>query len=99
MNCPHGKQVSPAICRRYHDDDEGGNDVGTSVKVDRLPLCQFEHPRAKIVNARVDGKTRFGPWAYMCGAHFALNGVGLGTGKGQILLLDRETVDSVGISW
>lgn len=32
----------------------------------------------------VDGKTVFGPWATMCLACNAENGVGLGTGRGQL---------------
>jgi len=35
--------------------------------------------------AEYDGKTRMGPWAYMCERHFRKLGVGLGTGKGQKL--------------
>ena len=32
-----------------------------------------------------DGKTRMGPWAFMCEYHFMMNGIGLGLGKGQRL--------------
>lgn len=37
--------------------------------------------------ALYDGKTIHGPWAYMCQRHFDSIGVGLGTGRGQRLLL------------
>jgi len=36
-----------------------------------------------IENEFVDGKTLFGPWANMCMTCHLINGVGLGTGKGQ----------------
>jgi len=36
--------------------------------------------------AVVDGKTKDGPWAYMCEEHFRDFGVGLGLGKGQRLV-------------
>jgi hypothetical protein len=31
----------------------------------------------------VDGKTKMGPWAYMCERCYKVHGVGLGTGLGQ----------------
>lgn len=36
-----------------------------------------------------DGKTKMGPWAWMCPACFETHGVGLGTGKGQKYVLDK----------
>jgi len=35
--------------------------------------------------AKYDGKTKMGPWAYMCEEHFRQFGIGLGSGKGQRL--------------
>lgn len=35
--------------------------------------------------AEYDGKTRFGPWAYMCEKCFREYGSGLGVGRGQHL--------------
>lgn len=35
--------------------------------------------------AEYDGKTKFGPWAYMCQQCFARYGIGLGLGRGQKL--------------
>ena len=43
--------------------------------------CDFCHK--EITGALYDGKTCFGPWATMCPACWAENGVGLGTGRGQ----------------
>jgi len=47
--------------------------------------CNFCH-----CVATYDGRTVFGPWAYMCDEHFAHYGVGLGTGKGQKLIYSDE---------
>lgn len=39
----------------------------------------------KNKEAHFDGKTTFGPWAYMCQQCFTRYGIGLGLGKGQKL--------------
>ena len=54
-------------------------------EVERLPACDF-CGRA----ARYDGKTKRGPWAYMCEECFPILGVGLGLGKGQELRVKRS---------
>ena len=36
--------------------------------------------------AMVDGKTKQGIWANMCLAHFLKQGMGLGPGKGQVII-------------
>lgn len=36
--------------------------------------------------ATIDGKTKFGPWAYMCTECHKRDGVGFGIGKGQKLV-------------
>lgn len=59
--------------------------MSTEVKVDKLPPCDFDRCHKQ---ATVDGKTSLGPWAYMCPDHFEAFGVGLGTGKGQLLLTE-----------
>lgn len=64
----------------------------TSVEVGILPKCDFCESKA-----RFDGKTVFGPWANMCELHFKANGVGLGLGRGQKLVLKKEPVLEVGI--
>ena len=38
-------------------------------------------------SATYDAKTTSGPWAYLCDDHFEAIGIGLGTGKGQKLIL------------
>lgn len=71
--------------------------MSDEVIVDDLPDCDFcKHQRGQIgegtVNkAAFDAATAGGPWAYMCDKHFAQYGVGLGTGRGQRLVL-REGV-------
>lgn len=68
----------------------------TTVIVDKLPQCDlcFAEKHIKGVPALYDGKTDFGPWAYMCEEHFLLHGVGLGLGCGQRLILsDHAPVD------
>lgn len=54
-----------------------------------LPRCQIPlvHGEDKPY-ARFDGKTTAGPWAYMCSGCMTDHGVGLGTGRGQLLHLD-----------
>lgn len=53
-----------------------------TVKIAELPACSFCPETAAY-----DGATRMGPWAYMCESHFTLVGLGLGTGRGQRLVL------------
>ncbi|MEV6923988.1 hypothetical protein AB0M46_05670 [Dactylosporangium sp. NPDC051485] len=52
-----------------------------------LPRCSLHWElRHVTVEAAYDGKTKYGPWAYMCVHCFVDHGVGLGTGRGQRLL-------------
>jgi hypothetical protein len=64
--------------------------VSTEVKVASLPPCDLckDLGRETPAPAAYDGKTVYGPWAYMCEEHWLLHGVGqLGTGYGQRLVL------------
>jgi len=54
---------------------------GTTAYVQELPKCDFCDRQGLY-----DGKTRMGPWAYMCEAHFTSHGIGVGTGVGQKLI-------------
>ncbi len=56
--------------------------MSDQVEVTELPKCDICGDTAKY-----DGRTIHGPWANMCQTHFDVNGVGLGTGKGQRLVL------------
>lgn len=64
--------------------------MSTEVKVIRIPdcdICTYDKNKPGIA-AVVDGRTKLGPWANMCEADFETYGVGLGTGKGQRLVLE-----------
>ena len=67
--------------------------MSTQVKVNSLPRCDFQAqlstPCRDGGEAHYDGKTIHGPWAYMCEQHFTEFGVGLGTGRGQKLILHK----------
>jgi len=49
-------------------------------------ICKFENGKPGVT-ADYDGKTVRGPWANMCRSCFFSHGVGLGTGRGQQLLV------------
>jgi len=56
--------------------------MGTTTQVAALPKCDL----CQNADAQFDGKTTFGPWAYMCDECWTTNGVGkLGMGYGQKL--------------
>ena len=57
----------------------------TKVEVFHLPDCDFCGDEAHY-----DGKTKLGPWGYMCEPCFKKHGIGLGLGKGQELVLKDE---------
>lgn len=63
----------------------------TETSVEELPFCNYQGIQGGCSNtknlANFDGKTHSGPWAYMCGFHFDLYGVGLGLGLGQKLIV------------
>lgn len=63
--------------------------MSEQVEVAELPDCDIhKYTKGKAgVPAAYDGKTRSGPWANMCEECFAEYGVGLGTGRGQRLIL------------
>lgn len=54
--------------------------MSTSVKVEAKPDCDLCGNGTK---ADYDAKTKLGPWANMCQAHYDELGVGLGLGLGQ----------------
>ena len=55
-------------------------------EVDKLPQCNI----CECAEAKYDGKTTQGTWAYMCESCFQRHGVGLGVGSGQRLVLRKE---------
>jgi hypothetical protein len=50
--------------------------------VTKIPPCDFCGQPAVY-----DGKTKYGPWGFMCIQDFRMFGVGLGLGLGQKLVL------------
>ena len=56
----------------------------TKVEVPKLPDCDFCGDEAHY-----DGKTKIGPWGYMCKPCFREHGIGLGLGKGQELVVSK----------
>lgn len=56
----------------------------TEVEVTRLPECDL---CADGTPAQYDAKTRMGPWGNLCERHFQRDGIGLGLGKGQRLVV------------
>lgn len=62
--------------------------MGTQVDVLSLPHCQLCAANGiHAIPAHYDAKTIWGPWANMCESCFKQFGVGLGTGKGQRLVI------------
>jgi hypothetical protein len=64
--------------------------MAVEVKVRELPMCDICKSGGQVRPAQYDGKTKLGPWAFMCEFHFNLIGVGLGTGRGQRLIVEIE---------
>lgn len=66
--------------------------MSESVQVDKIPPCDLckAFQGKNDVPAKYDGKTIQGPWGYMCERHFRSYGVGLGTGRGQRLILRKD---------
>lgn len=53
-----------------------------------LPHCSLHWElRQVVVEAAYDAKTKYGPWGYLCVNCFVDHGVGLGTGRGQRLIV------------
>lgn len=58
----------------------------TETKYPAFPTlyCDLCNQRGALLTpAKYDGKTKIGPWAFMCDECFSKWGVGLGIGKGQ----------------
>jgi len=58
----------------------------TRVTLYNRVLCDM----CKEEDAKYDGLTTIGPWAYMCEECFYTFGVGIGTGKGQEIIYKKE---------
>ena len=77
-------------CNDYRGCSMARAAAGTVARVDRIPPCDICREQGRQRPAQYDGKTVWGPWAYMCEAHWRRYGVGLGLGKGQRLVHSEE---------
>ena len=75
--------VLSVICAMVEVSKQRGSKLKDSriAIVSELPTCDFCGERA-----RYDGATNLGPWAFMCQKDWVSHGVGLGLGKGQVLM-------------
>lgn len=64
--------------------------MGDTVYIPHPEYCDLCKSQGLQVEAVYDGKTVHGPWAYMCENHFGAMGVGLGTGRGQRLIVGEK---------
>ena len=68
------------------------SEVAYVLKYPACDICKYEQDR--ITDAHYDGRTVSGQWGFMCDTHFASRGTGLGTGKGQRLIVGDKPVDT-----
>lgn len=64
--------------------------MGDTAYIPSPVFCDFCQMQGKKEPAQYDGATKHGPWAYMCEQDFQLHGVGLGTGRGQRLIVGER---------
>lgn len=64
----------------------------TIAYVGSIPTCDYDGCERVAV---VDGVTDSGPWAYMCHAHYARHGQGIGLGLGQMLTDDMDMIECI----
>ena len=61
------------------------NEITLISKIEKCDICD-----CKITDVVYDGRTKSGPWAWMCEKCFHEYGVGLGTGLGQKFMDGRK---------
>lgn len=71
--------------------------MGDTAYILHPEYCDLCKSQGLQVQAVYDGKTVHGPWAYMCEEHFGAMGVGLGTGRGQRLIVGTKPSSGSGI--
>lgn len=64
--------------------------MSNEVLIDQYPDCDLCLGRGATTEAHYDAATVFGAWGYLCEEDFKRYGVGLGTGKGQRLVLRSQ---------
>lgn len=72
--------------------------MGDTAYILHPEYCDLCKSQGLQVQAVYDGKTVHGPWAYMCEEHFGAMGVGLGTGRGQRLIVGTKPSSGSGIT-
>lgn len=65
--------------------------MGSQVTIHENQDCDLCKQNGRLVPATVDGKTAYGPWAFMCDDCFRRAGIGLGTGQGQRLVRCKDS--------
>jgi len=58
----------------------------------RSPLCDFCRDKGATRPAEYDGRTVFGPCAYMCLSHFERFGQGLGYATGKRIQIESAPI-------
>ena len=67
--------------------ERGEDSPGKMARIGRKPIpCDL----CPNIVALVDGATLEGPWAYLCAICFMRQGVGLGPGRGQVMLFGAK---------
>ena len=86
-NARYAAVSDPDLCPDCHASFLGKTaaDDHTEVEMSAPVNCDFCHELGTHVQASYDGRTKWGPWAYMCEDHFKQHGMGLGLGNGQRL--------------
>ena len=77
--------VNKILGKKLVKDVYGKNKELTEIKVSEEKMCDICGEPALY-----DGRTKTGAWAYMCHKCMSLHGVGLGTGKGQRLIVEKR---------
>jgi hypothetical protein len=85
--------MSTQTCPVCDGDMVGGRCSGHAVVIDARPMCDL---CADGTRAIYDAASRQGPWGYMCQRHYDQFGVGLGTGRGQRLVVEGECAQLCG---
>lgn len=71
-----------------------GLEKGETAPIDPQQRCDICWTQSTTI---IDGKTKRGPWAYMCPRCHSFNGVGLGEGRGQrFVSVDGKWIKDMG---
>ncbi len=84
-----GWYLTGAPCEMEQEEAEFRDEMARDAAQDLTEVIVTKKPKCDICEreAEYDARTTFGPWANLCEVHFTLHGIGLGTGKGQKLVV------------